>query len=99
MNKAAFINWINKKAEIATNSLAESTKASKLMPKSPIKNMASSKLNTPNFKKPELMPQELDNKHIMRMQKETPQTSFNIQNNQLANNPQPFEPINPRFKM
>jgi hypothetical protein len=97
MNKAAFINWINKKAEIATNSLAESTKASKLMPKSPIKNMASSKLNTPNFKKPELMPQELDDKHIMRMQKDTSQ--FSLQNNQSANNPQPFEPINPRFKM
>ena len=97
MNKAAFINWINKKAEIATNSLAESTKASKLMPKSPIKNMASSKLNISNFKKPELMPQPSFDEHALRMQKDTSQ--FSLQNNQSANNPQPFEPINPRLKM
>jgi hypothetical protein len=97
MNKAAFINWINKKAAMATGSTSESDKASKLMPKSPTKNMPSSKLNISNFKKPELMPQPSFDEHALRMQKDTSQ--FSLQNNQSANNPQPFEPINPRLKM
>lgn len=94
MNKLDFINWILKKAAEGQTAVTNATVKPLPTPKmAPI----------PKLKAPQMMPQQLDDKHILRTQKGTPQPGvFNIQNNEPSVSPAPaaaFEPINPRLKL